>query len=795
MILPRAAILALTLPGCVLYRTYPLLSLDVPGERDALELSGLARLDDGRVVAVAEGEASHLLVPVPDRPMAPGGVLDLLPLVDGRDSCDERKRGATVRCAARNFRAEVQLARQPITWIDRGLQAPFDVEDLAPFGPSRVLGVTKYSTVGRRTAFRRDLLARPRRQTERLFVLERREGHWYEQDLPEVTRLRDSLSDWGRAYCNDDMLVEGLAYDPDGERVFVGLSRCDGPALRVLRYPLGAARRGEVATITLEADAEGGPAEGVTALSWANGRLFALSAWDSYGHDTEPAFGGRLYEVSGGMLAPVDVNTRFRDRPSALAVLPAAPGAGPDDVDAIVLFDNDAVARTAWRPNATAIESPTPAPRDGAWAELLSLEPLDAPLELALNGFDLRWYQRDHRLSQMEFSLDRKADGSVGGWTRALGGRWQMEVGGSIGLWARGLGLGRPAGHNRQAVALTDLGGTGLHFQRYRARLSVVPRDRERENPSVASLLDDTRRDYTVALPLDPGDSALVLQGFAIDTSARAAEGICVAAIDLSLGRDGGAATVRSQLIGGICNDFDTRGPTLRHGKTTRPEGGVEVVIDFAVVDGLPSEAWSVATWDRSLPGPRAASGYARDPRQVTTDEMARAHLWCGAVSGQSYTPLAVGNDAPPESWLERGVAVTGRPGGTSVLSGFAMAFDPVGFAPGASRPLLTDDEALFRNNYVHRYLVRAFGTASGAFVQAGFSHGIHRGGLGRDNSRPSALYARVDMTSFPGLSAPSYDSVASSRRDDPNLLPEDGFIRWAEPFPLEAAPECAPSW
>ncbi|MBM4368315.1 MAG: hypothetical protein FJ102_19030, partial [Deltaproteobacteria bacterium] len=84
MTLPRAALLALALPGCVLYRTYPLLSLDVPGERDALELSGLASLDDGRVVAVAEGETSHLLVPVPDRPVAPGGVLDLLPLVDGR---------------------------------------------------------------------------------------------------------------------------------------------------------------------------------------------------------------------------------------------------------------------------------------------------------------------------------------------------------------------------------------------------------------------------------------------------------------------------------------------------------------------------------------------------------------------------------------------------------------------------------------------------------------------------------------------------------------------------------------
>lgn len=806
----RAALLALALPGCVLYRNYPLLTLDLPGERDALELSGLARLQDGRVVAVAEGPATALLVPVPDRPLSPTAILDVLPLVDGREACAERARRTTVRCAARNFRAEVQLSRQLISWIDRGVAPPFDVEDLAPFGPERVVGITKYSTVGRRTAFRRDLLARSRRQTERLFVLERRDTTWYEQDLPEVTRLRDSLSDWGRASCNDDMLVEGIAYDPDGQVVYVGLSRCDGPSTRVVRYPLGAARRGEAAAIALEADGidpgEAGPAEGITSLSWANGRLFAATAWDSYGYDTEAAFGGRLFEVSAGKLVPLDVNTRFRDRPSALAVLPAGPDAGPDDVDAVVLFDNDAVARTSWRPNATFVASPTPAPARGQWAELLSLERIDDPLALGLNGFDLRWYERDHRLSKVDFTLARSGRGAPGGWTRALGGRWQMEVGGSMGLWTRSLGFGRPVGHNRQALALTDYAGLPLQFKRYRARLSVVPRDRERENPSVAALLEDARLSYRLAADVEvPEGAGIVLQGFSIDTAARAAEGICVAALDLGVSpASTGGVWLQSTIIGGICNDFDTRGPTLRHGKTTRPDGGVEVVLEFAVVEGVTASTWSVATWDRSVPGPRVhtdAGGapvsprYDKDPRRVTTDAVARAHLWCGTASSAGYHPLPRQPDAPPDDWLERGARVVGNPGGTGSLSGFTLAFDPVGFEPGSPRPLLSDDEALFRNNYVHRYLVRVLPALEGAFVEAGFSHGIHRGALGKDNSRPSALLSAVQVTSFPGVAAPAYDVVAESRRGDPNLLPEDGFPRWAEAIPAWATPECAPWW
>jgi hypothetical protein len=303
-----------------------------------------------------------------------------------------------------------------------------------------------------------------------------------------------------------------------------------------------------------------------------------------------------------------------------------------------------------------------------------------------------------------------------------------------------------------------------------------------------------------------PEGAGVMLQGFAIDTSGRAPEGICVAGLDLGvLVLDPGTLRVQATLVGGICNDFDTRGPTLRHGKTTRPDGGVEVVLDVAVVSGAPSRTWSAAVWDRTLRGPRLASceggrsGYIRPTERVTTDSRARAHLHCGRVSPDgSYTVGSRQDAAPPEEWLDLGHSVTGNPAaGAASLRGFALVLDPVGFEPGASRPNLTHDEALFRNNYLYRTLVRAFSDATGAFVEAGMSHGIHRLGLARDNARPSALYARVDMTAFDGLGGPVTvrDLVASDQRSDPNLLPEDGWPRWARTFPVAPEPACAPGW
>ncbi len=807
IVLSVAAAAAMSV-GCAQYRAYPLLALESPVRGDPLELSGVARLDDGRIVAVAEGVAKALYAPDPDQPLRPGGLLDLLPLQDGREDCVGTRR-ATLRCALRHFRAEVKLQAQPVVWLDRerSRDAAFDVEDLAPFGPDRVLGVTKYSSIGRRTGFRKERMARSRRETERLFALQREGTRWVELDLPEVSRLRDSLSDWGRANCNDDLLVEGLAWRPEIGEVDVGLSRCNGPVLRVLRYPLDDARKGLSATLSVLADGTGdtptGVAESLSGLSAANGQLYATSAWDSYGYDTEPAFGGRLWHVEGSRLAPLELVETFKDRPSALAVLPSS-NAEDGDVQALVLFDNDADAGSAWRPNATVLVSPTAAPRGGAWMELESVERMPTALPLGLNGFDLRWFARDHRLSQIAFGLAENQAGEAGAWSRAIGGRWQVEVGGSLGMWGRALLPRSAMGRNRQAVALTDYRSVpGLTFTRYRVKLSVIPRDRERENPSVAELMEALHDAYTVAVPIDtttPG-AGVMLQGFSIDTSSRAEEGICLAGLDVSASLTApDALSVRSTMIGGICNDFDNRGPTLRHGRTTRPDGGVSVILDLAVVEGDHAAEGSAAVWDRALPAPGVdpAADRAAAALRATSDREARASLHCAfAANDGTVRPLPRQPQAPPPDWQVLGQATSGTLAGVAgSLRGFALAWDPVGFDPGLARPHLTEAEALARNNYVFRYLTRVFVRPEGTFLEAGITHGIHKSGLMRDNARPSALYTRVDLTSFGALPAApaAWDLVAPPGTDDPNLLPEDGFVRWATPFPL-GVPSCSPGY
>ncbi len=799
----RIASVAILLAGCAQYRSYPLLSLEPEGRQARpLELSGLASLPDGRVVMVAEGEASQLWVPQPDRAVDASALLDVLPLRDGREDCAEHP---TARCDARNFRAKVVLHAQPVHWIERtrGVGAPFDVEDLAAYGPERVLGVTKYSTVGRRTGFRREQVARSRRQTERLFVLQRREGEWYEQDLPEITRLRDSLSDWGRANCNDDLLVEGLAWDDQRDLVYVGVGRCAGPTVKLLSYALGLARSGQAATLGVAAEVSPehslGAAEGLTGLSAHEGVVYAVSAWDSHGYDTEAAFGGRVWRADGALLVPVPIRESFRDRPSALTVLARAPD--PDDVRALVLFDNDAEAGSPWRPNATVLSVPTPAPPTGAWAGLLGVEPLSAPLALGLNGFDFRWFARDHRLSHLALALAHDPAGKPGAWTRALGGRWQVEVGGSLGMWARGLLPRSTIGRNRQAVALTDYATVpGLRFTRYRVRLTVVPRDRERENPSVAELMEAARPAYRVNVPLPasiaPG-AGVVLQGFEIDTTARAEEGLCLAGLELGAEISGtDSIVVQSTILGGLCNDFDNRGPTLRHGRTTRPEGGVSVVLDLAIVDGASSGLSSVAAWDRALPAPPRldpAEDRSTAALRGISDAEARASLHCNRATVEAVEALPRQPHAPSPDWQVLGQTASGDlEAAAGSLRGFAFAWDPVGFDPGLSRPHLTEAEALARNNYVYRYLVRAFVSPAGTFAEAGITHGIHKAGIGRDNARPSALYARLDLTTFPVAGAVAWDLAAPDARQDPNLLPEDGFVRWATPFPVVAEAACS---
>lgn len=789
--------------GCAAYRSYPMLTLDLPGRHPPLEPSGLAVMPDQRLVMVTEGDATHLYTPTPDTPLGDGGVLEIFPLQDGRKDC--RRPDAQVRCVDRKFRANVELHAEPIRWLPRekGVTVPYDVEDLTAFEGDSVLGVTEFSTVGRRTAFRKDYQARSRRQTERLFVLARTAAGWEEQSLPEIDRLRDALADWGRGACNEDMFVEGLAYDPTRSWVYVGLSRCKGPAAKVLRFDLGAARADLAATLDLVSDGIAGralgPAEGLSGLSWSGGRLWALTSWDSYGYDTEPAFGGQLHVMDGGHLVPVDVPGRFVDRPSALAVLaPPTPSTPFEDLDALVLFDNDAAAGNPTRPNATVLRARTPRPAWERYAQLLALTPVpDAP-RLALNGFDLRWYARDHRLGQIGFVLDQAGTNPPGAWTRAVGGLWQIQVGGSMGSWAAALGLGKRVGHNKQAAAFTDL-GPNVTITGYRARVSVLPRDRERQNPSVADLLDRARDAYRVStpLPVEAGpDAALVLQGFEIDTSSRADQGICLAALDLGVGWAGGrrdAVSIQSTIIGGICNDFDSRGPAYHHGRTTAQTGGVELIVHFAVVEGAATSPWSARVFDRSLPAPPDT-----DPERATDDDMSRAQLQCVRFGpDNSLNLLDRQPAAAPREWLSVAGEVHGTPaGGASALSGFTLAVDPAGFDLSEGPRALTEAEALARNNYIYRYLLRAFTDESGLFLEGGLSHGIHKTGLMRDNARASAVLVGATGTTFPGLAGThTWDVVAPSRRADPNLLPEDGFIRWAPGLPLAETPSCSPSW
>lgn len=801
----------LLLAACTSYRTYPLLTLDVPESRRPLEPTGVAVFPDGRLVVAAEGDARALFAPTPDRPADGGDLLGVFPLHDPRGDC------RAADCTEGRYRAGVRLKAQPIRWLPtpRGVGVPHNVEDIAPFGPDRVIGVTEYSSIGRRTGYRKDYIARPRQRTERLFVLQREGDGWTEVAVPEVERLREVLSDWGRANCDDDMLVEGLAWDADTERVHVGLRRCGGPALRVLRYDLGSARRGRSADLEVVADGLGegvaGPEEGVSGLTSAGGRLWALTAWDSYGHASEPVWGGRLHEVRDGRLHPVELAGPFADRPSALAVLPDR-GDDAEGPVALVLFDNDDAAGSPSRPNATVLRARTPRPAGGRFAELLTLEEVPRPLALALNGFDFRWYLRDHRLSNLTAVLDRlpvapgRAEGLPGAWTRALGGLWQIRVGGSLGLASLALpGHAKRLGHDKQAVAFTDFAAApGVRFTRYRAALSVVPRDRERKNPSVSRLLPAVRDAYrvTARLPAPAGPGAgIVLQGFEVDTSSRADRGICVAGLELGVDWHDEARAevdVQATLVGGLCNDFDARGPDLHHGTTTAVDGGVEVVLHFAVVEGAPATAWSASVYDRDVPGPRDADGaYTRSPLVATRDEHARAHLHCARVGTGGLTPLPRQASAAPTSWLALDGGAVGTPTPASALRGFAMALDPVGFDPAAATRALTEDEALSRNNYVYRALLRAFGDADGAFLEGGVSHGLHPRGPMRDNARPSALLLRADMTGFPtlaGLAVP-HDIVWDRRGDDPNLQPEDGFIRWSVARPRVGAPTCSPAW
>jgi hypothetical protein len=178
-------------------------------------------------------------------------------------------------------------------------------------------------------------------------------------------------------------------------------------------------------------------------------------------------------------------------------------------------------------------------------------------------------------------------------------------------------------------------------------------------------------------------------------------------------------------------------------------------------------------------------------------DEDARNHLHCvGVAPDGAVTRLARPVERPPSAWVQLGSTATPVPRGPASLRGFTLALDPLGFDEATTRRRLTEEEALDRNNYIYRYLVRAFPTADGAFVEGGLTHGIHPAGPLRDNARPSALLVDARMTTFPSsVAAPAYDTVWPRRADDPNLEPEDGYIRWATGRRLDDSPACSPPW
>ena len=95
---------------------------------------------------------------------------------------------------------------------------------------------------------------------------------------------------------------------------------------------------------------------------------------------------------------------------------------------------------------------------------------------------------------------------------------------------------------------------------------------------------------------------------------------------------------------------------------------------------------------------------------------------------------------------------------------------------PGAQRlDDITFDEALKRELMV--------------VDQAAFS-------LCKDNALPTALLVRSDLTWWDGLSASpvAWDAAAHVRDAlDPNLQPEDGYLRWAWTQPLDGDPSCSP--
>ena len=165
----------------------------------------------------------------------------------------------------------------------------------------------------------------------------------------------------------------------------------------------------------------------------------------------------------------------------------------------------------------------------------------------------------------------------------------------------------------------------------------------------------------TAALP-EPADAGagLVLQGLTIDTAPRASGGICLSAMDVGVDwadparRD--AVTLRAQLLGGLCNDFNSRISEEYHGLVTDPDAGVKVTLYFAVVEGGEAHQGSVTASQRDRPGrrlepaglhllgdeplpPRAPYKASHTPERISNHE-SKGNLACLSTDGVTAAAL-----------------------------------------------------------------------------------------------------------------------------------------------------------
>jgi hypothetical protein len=395
--------------------------------------------------------------------------------------------------------------------------------------------------------------------------------------------------------------------------------------------------------------------------------------------------------------------------------------------------------------------------------------------------------------------------------------------------------LGKKLGHSRQAVELTDYGpASELSFHSYRAVLSVTPTERTGAEASTAALLEGLRGAHSLEVELPrgyPDGAGLVLQSVTIDTSPRAAGGICLSGMDLGVDwaehplDDAQVATItdasgrrsislRASLLGGLCNDFNVQLPEEYHGLTTDPEAGVRVTIGFAVVQGGEARHATVTAAQRDRPGVRAkgsdpasiaqgsspppppAYAHATAPYRIDNDG-SKDNLGCVQIGpGEDEAELLpkpstrLGPTDAESAWMvesDGSIPEQGRSGQATSLRGFTLATDLRGFDPSLASDAyrdVTELTARSQNNYIYRYLLRTWLQPDGSvFLEGGLAHGIHTSGPGKDNALPSAVLVSADLAWWEGLSAPpiAYGAAPPQRaRDDANLQPEDGFLRWA---------------